>query len=589
MPNIAVSIPGSLGSAWGEQTATTDSAERAEGTRSITVGEDRLQTAAQLLVQCLENEGVEYVFGIPGEENIRFVDALEGSKIRFITVRHEQGASFMAEMYGRVTGRAGVCAATLGPGAINLLLGTADAYANSTPLVAVSAQVGLGRIHKETHQIVDLLSMFKPVTKWAELIVTPGAIPEMVRQAFQKAERLRPGATYLGVPEDMETVSGLSGLRPIPHSEEPDYPPSQVSISRAANILDSAIRPIVLAGHGAARVHAQKALIRLAEGLHIPVATTFMGKGVFPDNHPLALGTMGFMRHDLVNFGFDEADVIVCVGYDLQEFDPVRMNPEGAKKIIHVHTYPAEVDAHYTVTASVWGNISMALDGLAAAVTPKKGLDVTDTRIRRLLREELEWGARADEYPVKPQRLVADIRAAMGEADVALVDTGALKMWMARLYPTYQPNTCLISNGLATMAFAVPGAIGVKLACPDRKVLAVTGDGSFMMNSQELETAVRERIPFVVLIWEDKAYGLIKWKMDLELGRHSAVDFTNPDLVKYAESFGIKAYRIRAAADLLPTLKEALGEGTVSVIVCPVDYSENIKLTDKLGQLTEPL
>jgi acetolactate synthase I/II/III large subunit len=298
------------------------------------------QSAAQLIVQCMENEGVEYVFGLPGEENIRLVDALRGSKIRFILVRHEQAASFMADMYGRVTGKPGVCTATLGPGAINLLLGTADAYTNSTPLVAISAQVGINRIHKETHQIIDLLAMFKPITKWAEIAVSPAAIPEMVRQAFKEAQTERPSATYLGIPEDVEASSEVDGLRPLPPYHEVDSEPASNQIKRAAEVLQAAKRPIVLAGHGAARDNAQAALLRFSERLRIPVATTFMGKGVFPDDHPNALGTMGFMRHDYVNFGFDEADTIVCVGYDLQEFDPVRMNPNADKKILHIHRYP---------------------------------------------------------------------------------------------------------------------------------------------------------------------------------------------------------------------------------------------------------
>lgn len=553
------------------------------------VAEDITLTTAQLIVQCLENEGVEYIFGLPGEENIRLIDAMKDSTIRFIVVRHEQGASFMADIYGRVTGKAGVCISTLGPGAINLLLGTADAFTDSTPLVAISAQVGLNRIYKETHQVVDLLSMFKPVTKWAGMIVGSAAIPEMVREAFEKAKTERPGAVYLCIPEDIEAISGLTGLHPLSQSYEADSMPGSSQIAHAAHVLQAATKPIILAGHGAVRDHAGDALVRFSERLRIPVATTFMGKGIFPDNHPNSLGTMGFMKHDYVNFGFDEADVLVCVGYDLQEFDPVRMNPNADKKILHLHRYPAEIDTHYPATVSVEGNISAALDELAAIVTPKEGLDAADRKIRNLLKEELDYGAHADAYPVKPQRLVSDIRAAMGESDIALVDTGALKMWMARLYPTNQPNTCVISNGLSTMGFAVPGAIGAKLAYPDRKVLAVTGDGSFLMNSQELETAIREHIPFVVLIWVDGAYGLIKWKMDLELGHHSFVDFGNPDFVKYAESFGAKGYFIEAAADLLPTLKKALAEDVVSVVVCPVDYSENIKLTNKLGQLMQPI
>jgi acetolactate synthase I/II/III large subunit len=318
------------------------------------------------------------------------------------------------------------------------------------------------------------------------------------------------------------------------------------------------------------------------------VATTFHGKGVFPDDHPHALGTMGFMVHDHVNFGFEAADVIVTVGYELQEFAPVRINPQGDKQIIHLHRFPAMVDANYNVAVDVQGDIPAALTTLAARVSPKPGLVATERQIRCLLRQELEQGRQDESYPVKPQRLVADSRAALGRDDIVLVDSGAVKMWMARLYPTYRPNTCLVSNGLSTMGFALPGALGVKLAFPGRKVLAVMGDGGFLMNSQEIETALREKISFVILVWVDGSYGLIKWKMEMQLHRSSQVDFGNPDFVQYAESFGARGYFIRSAGELLPTLTQALAEDTVSVIACPVDYSENTKLTDKLEHLTEP-
>jgi acetolactate synthase-1/2/3 large subunit len=544
---------------------------------------------AKLLVECLENEGVKYVFGIPGEENIHFIDALQESSIRFVLVRHEQAASFMADMYGRLTGQAGVCSATLGPGAINLLLGTTDAYTDSVPLVAISAQVGLNRIFKETHQVVDLPSMFKPVTKYAGLVMTPTALPEMVRKAFKEAQTPRPGACYLAIPEDIEQMIAPADAKPLPVNVVREDAPSPSQIERAARVLEAAKAPIILAGHGAARSNARDALIRFSERLQIPVATTFHGKGVFPDNHPNALGAMGFMRRDYVNFGFDEADVLICVGYDLQEFDPVQINPNGDKKILHIQQYPAEVDSHYHLAVGIESSISLALDELSKAVTPKKGLTPTRNKIQTLLRQELEEGAKENAFPLKPPRIVSDIRTAMDESDIVLVDTGAVKMWMARLYLTYQPNTCLVSNGLSTMAFALPGSIGAKLACPNRKVLAVCGDAGFLMNAQELETALREHVHFVVLIWVDESYGLIKWKMDLELGHHSSVDFHNPDFVKYAESFGAKGYRIDQSNKLLPTLKQALADDTVSVIACPVDYSENIKLTNKLGALTESI
>jgi acetolactate synthase-1/2/3 large subunit len=544
--------------------------------------------AAELMVRCLEHEGVTCVFGIPGEENIHFTDALVKSSIRYVLVRHEQAASFMAEIHGRLTGQAGVCSATLGPGAINLMLGVADATTNSTPVVAISAQVGLNRIYKESHQSVDLVSMFAPITKWASMVPAPAALPEMVRKAFKLAQTERPGAVYLAVPEDVESAPAAEDLRPldvnIPRPDEP----SAAQIRRAADVLDGAVRPIVLAGHGAARAGAAEALMRFSTSLGLPVATTFHGKGVFPDDHPHALGAVGFMRHDYVNFGFDEADVIVCVGYELQEFDPVRINPSGDKRILHVSRVPAEVDNHYDVEVGLQADLSHTLDALAAATSKRFEPAASGERIRRLLALELARGGVDERFPLTPQRVVADTRAALGRGDIVLADTGAVKMWMARLYPTYEPNTCLISNGLSTMAFALPGAIGAKLAFPERRVLAAVGDGAFLMNCQEMETAVRERIPLTVLIWQDDAYGLIKWKMDMELGHDVAVSFSNPDFVAFAESFGARGYRVKAAGELLPMLKEGLAADGVSVIACPVDYDQNLQLTRELGELSGP-
>lgn len=544
------------------------------------------EDVAQLLVRCLEAEGVEYIFGIPGEENIRFVDALSKSSIRYLLVRHEQGASFMAEMYGRVTGKAGVCSATLGPGAINMLQGAADATTNSTPLVAISAQGALSRIHKESHQVIDLVSMFDPVTQWAEPILVPEAVPEIVRQAFKTAQSERPGAVYFSVPEDIETAVPTSPLQPLPISTPRADAPTEAQIERAVKVLADAENPVVLAGHGAARAHASAALIRFSETLNIPVATTFNGKGVFPDDHDNALGTVGFMHRDYSNFGFENADVIVCVGYELQEFDPVKINPGADKRILHLHRFPAETDAHYPVSVGIQADISQTLDALARVCTRR--FDSTfDDRIRELLAGELDYGRNNDAFPLVPQRVVADTREALARDDIVLADTGAGKMWMARLYPTYEPDTCLVSNGLSAMGFALPGAIGVKLARPDRRVLAMMGDGAFLMNSQELETAVREDVPLVVLVLVDDEYGLITWKMELDLGRHSETRFGNPDLVTYAESFGARGYRVEAADELLPILRQALAADGVSVISCPIDASENLRLTDRLGNLED--
>jgi acetolactate synthase I/II/III large subunit len=548
-----------------------------------------MPTAAQLMVKCLENEGVSVVFGLPGEENIRFIQALAASPIRYVLTRHEQGAAFMAEMYGRVTGRAAVVSATLGPGAINMQLGVADATTNSTPLVAISAQVGQDREYKESHQYVDLVSMFAPITRWADGVPTSRAIPEMIRKAFKVAETERPAAVYLAVPEHIDADETDYDLTPLPRNVVRAEAPSPGQVQRAVEVLRNAKRPVVLAGHGAARGDATTALVRFSDELGVQVANTFHGKGVMPDDHPNSIGTLGFMRRDYVNFGFETADVVIAVGYELQEFDPVRINPDGDKKIIHIHRFPAEVDVHYPVSVGIIGDIGESLKALSDALAGHQFDNDGAAPACGLLADEFSRGQQDSRFPLAPQRIVADTRAALGRSDVVLVDTGATKMWMARLYPTYERNTCLISNGLSTMAFALPGALGVKLAKPEVKVLAVVGDGAFLMNSQEIETAVREQIPLVVLIWEDGGYGLIEWKMDLELGEHHYIKFTNPDVVTYAESFGAKGYRITAADQLLPTLKAALDDDGVSLIACPVDYSENLRLTDTLGQLDETL
>jgi acetolactate synthase I/II/III large subunit len=544
------------------------------------------RNVAQLLVSCLENEGVEYVFGLPGEENLQVIDAIASSSIRFITTRDERGAAFMADTYGALTGRAGVCLSTLGPGAINLLLGVANAQLDSHPLVALTAQAGLDRLYKESHQVVDLVSLFRPVTKWGDLVTLPGSAPELIRKAFKQAQTERPGATFVILPEDVADRPAEG--EPLPVNVPRDPSPSVDQVHRAANVLAHAKHPVVLAGAGVARDQAMASLVRFSERLQVPVATTFLGKGVFPDDHPNALGTIGFMVKDYANFGFDRADVVVAVGYDLVEYAPSRWNPARDKQIVHVHRTVAEVDANYTLAVGLQGSIGETLDEIAAErdLHPLGG---GVPPVKKLVREELDRGAADDAFPLSPARIVADIREAMGRQDIVLCDTGAAKMWMARLYPTYAPNTCLISNGLATMAFALPGAFAAKLAFPDRKVLAAVGDGAFLMSAAEIETAVREQVPIVILVWVDGGYGLIGWKQDIHFGRRAAVSFDNPDFVRYAESFGARGYAIRAAGELLPTLRKALDDDAVSVIACPVDYRENARLVERLGALEEPI
>ncbi|HEY7400809.1 MAG TPA: acetolactate synthase large subunit [Actinomycetota bacterium] len=549
------------------------------------MGEPRT-TAARLLVDCLVNEGVEVVFGLPGEENLHVIDALADSPIRFVTTRDERGAAFMADTYGSLTGKAGVCLATLGPGAINLLLGMANAQLDSHPLVAITAQGGLDRIYKESHQYVDLVSLFRPVTKWGEMLFAPEATAEITRKAFKQAQTERPGATFVILPEDVgeREVAG----QPLPVNVPRDPSPSEEQVHRAAHVLEAARRAVVLAGPGVARDHAEDALVRFSERLEIPVATTFLGKGVFPDDHPNALGTIGFMVKDYANFGFDQADVVVAVGYDLVEYAPGRWNPNHDKRIVHVHRTVAEVDSAYTLAVGLQGNIAETLDEISSS-TDMHAITGPGAPVRHLVREELDRGGQDDAFPLKPQRIVHDVREAMGRDDVVLCDTGAAKMWMARLYPTYRPNTCLISNGLATMGFSLPGALAAKLVHPERRVLAATGDGAFLMSAAELETAVRERVPFVVLVWVDGGYGLIGWKQDIHFGRRAAVSFGNPDFVRFAESFGARGYAIGSAGELLPTLRKALDDEVVSVIAVPVDYGENARLMARLGELTDAI
>jgi acetolactate synthase-1/2/3 large subunit len=492
----------------------------------------------------------------------------------------------MADTYGALTGRPGVCLATLGPGAINLMLGIANAHLDSHPLVAVTAQAGLDRINKESHQAVDLIRLFQPITKWGGMVTVGEAVPEMVRKAFKQAATERPGATFLILPEDVAQES--ADRRPLRVNVPVDPAPSEAQVARAVELLGSAERGVVLAGPGVARDGAMDALVRFSEALNLPVATTFLGKGVFPDDHPNALGTIGFMVRDYANFGFDEADVVVAVGYDLVEYAPDRWNPHRDKRILHVHRTVAEVDDAYTLEVGVQGDIGESLDAIAeaAAELPRRERELPG---ERYVREELASGAGDDAFPVRPQRIVHDVREAMGREDIVLCDTGGVKIWMARLFPTYAPNTCLISNGLATMAFSLPGGISAKLVHPERKVLAAMGDGAFLMSASEIETAVREGIHFVILVWVDGGYGLIGWKQDIHFGRRSAVSFGNPDFVAFAESFGAKGYAIGAASELLPTLRKALDDDAVSVIAVPVDYTENARLVERLGALDEPL
>jgi acetolactate synthase-1/2/3 large subunit len=542
-------------------------------------------TGAELLVRCLENEGLEHMFGVPGEENIAVLEAVLDSKIRFFQTRHEQGAAFMADVQGRLTGKASVCMSTLGPGATNLLTGVADANMDRAPLVAITGQVGTERFHKESHQYLDLISLYRPAVKWNAQLIRPQVVPEAVRKAFKVAQTEKPGATHLDLPEDVAEAHAPSGIEPLLAQQPFPTEPLDHQIDRAAKIISEARSPIVLAGNGVARGRASEALRNFTDALGIPVVETFMGKGSLPDAHPLCLGTVGLQERDYVSCGLDRADAVICVGYDLVEYAPERWNPRRDKRIVHIDPSPAEVDAAYQVAVGVQGTIAESLARITERTSARSnsGSIPGGGALKEMIQKEFRAEAEGDSFPLKPQRVVRALRQVLGDNDILISDVGAHKLWIARMYPCAAPNTCVISNGFASMGIALPGAIGAKLVYPDRRVLAACGDGGFLMSAQELETAVRIGTQFVVLIFEDSAYGVIRWKQLKRYGRSAFVNFGNPDFVALAQSFGCRGYKVTAAEELQRILEEAFRQRVPAVVTCPMDYGENLRLTEKLG------
>jgi len=542
--------------------------------------------ASDLIVQCLENEGVRHVFGLPGEEIMDILDSFLDSPITFIPTRHEQGAAFMADAYGRLTGHAGVCLSTLGPGATNLATGVADANLDRAPLVAITGQAGRDRVHKESHQHVDIVEHLRPLTKWNTRVETSAVIPEVIRKAFKLAESEKPGACHIEVPEDVadEMAEGapLSTVRT--RRPSPDRP----ALQTAARLIEGASFPLIFAGNGVVRGVASRELRELARSHGIPVVHTFMAKGTMPYDDELCLLSAGLQARDYISCGFDKADLIIAVGYDPVEYAPKFWNPDRKKPIIHIDFTPAEVDSFFQPAVEVVADVRECLELLNGLVKGQK--DPTPYRtLRRFILEQLEEGATDDTFPLKPQRILRDIRAQMARDDILISDVGTHKLWIARTYPAYEPNTVLISNGFAAMGFALPAAVSAKLVHPERKVVAVSGDGGFLMNCQELETARRLGLAIVNVIFRDGGYNLIQWKQQTQHGRESGVTFGNPDFVALAGAFGAKGYRVESARQLSPILAEALAQPGPSIIDVPVDYGENAKLTARLGRLVCPI
>ncbi len=548
-------------------------------------------TAAELFVRCLEEEGVKWIFGVPGEENADFMMALEDSPIEFVLCRHEQGAAFMADVYGRLTGEPGVCLGTLGPGATNLVTGVADANMDRAPLIALTGQADSRRQHKESHQNMDVVAMFKPVTKWATPIINAGNIPEVIRTAFKLATTEKPGACHIELAEDIAEQE-INGLQPVPSTYARRPVPADKVVDQAWELIKAAKRPVILAGNGCVRKRASRQLRLFAEASRIGVINTFMGKGAVPRSAPYSLFTIGLQSKDFVVHAIDAADLVITLGYDLVEYHPRLWNSSADKRVIHVDFLPAEVDEHYPVEVEIVGDLAHTLwmfNERIAKDPVQFELQQHETIRQQMLDDFSAHAEDETEGSIRPQKVLWDVREAMGPNDILLSDVGAHKMWIARYYQCDEPNTCLISNGFCSMGFALPGAIGAAIASPDSHVLAICGDGGFLMNVQEMETARRINANITVMIWEDHAYGLIAWKQYSHFGKHTDLAFDNPDWVQLATAFDWHAEGVENAVDLRGALDRAIADERPSLVIVPIDYRENNKLTERLGEIAQAI
>src|SRR5512139_487715 len=532
--------------------------------------------ASDLFVKQLEEEGVEYIFGLPGEENLDLLESLRTSSIKVIITRHEQAAAFMAATYGRLTGKAGVCFSTLGPGATNLVTGVAHAQLIGAPLIAITGQKAVRDNWQGKFQLVDVVGLMRPITKHAVSITDPSAIPTVLRNAFKHAQAERPGAVHIELPEDVAGGEADADVQRSVPVRRPD--PDREATSSAADLINAAQHPLLVLSGGANRKRIWKELREFVERTGIHVVHTQMGKGVLSDESPYSLFATGIHKRDYVNCGIDRADLIITVGYSIVEYPPYIWNPALDKKILHIDFVEANVDRYYDPRIEVVGDVSVALRLLAPKVTPRK--DTLFTDLRKYLMEKLSAPCERN-YPPLPQEVVCHVRKALGEDDILTLDNGIYKLWFSRLYRTYKPNTFILDNALATMGAGLPSALAAKLVHPERRVLAVVGDGGFMMNAQELETAVRLNIAVVVLMLNDNAFGFIKWKQENMGFRSFGLDYTNPDFVRFAESHGAVGIIVKKGDDLAEVLKKAFELRKVVVVECPIDYTPNYETFSK--------
>lgn len=550
---------------------------------------------SDLLVKCLEVEGVNYIFGLPGEETADLMISLLNSSAKFILTRHEQSAAFMADVYGRLTGRVGVCLATLGPGATNLTTGIASANMDRSRVLAITGQIDSNMLHKESHQNMDVITMFKPITKWNQSIRNGDNIPEIVRRAFKIAMEEKAGATHIELPQDV--AKQQSRIKPIGRQEEDVLlrpHPNRDLIVKAVKLILQAEKPLVLVGNGCIRGNASFHVRKFVEKTGISSVNTFMAKGVISDRWERHLRTIGIKNADHALIAMKEADLVIAIGYDLVEYSPRFWNDDLTKKIIHIDFTPAEVDTYYPPDVEIAADIELAINAILTALERETRFknttvnyfvcsDVPETfkRIKKEIDERVQRYADDLGYPIKPERMIADVRRALDDRDIVISDVGAHKLWIAKIYDTYYPNTCIISNGFASMGFALPGAIAAQLAFPERKVVAMCGDGGFLMNVQELETAVRLRLPIIIVIWCDKEFGVISLKQIEEFGKKAFTEFNNPDFVKLASSFGAIGYAVGSVNEFPNCLKKAKESKDIPVVIsADVDYSRNKILLD---------
>jgi len=535
--------------------------------------------ASDLFVKALEAEGVEYVFGIPGEENLDLLNSLRVSKIKLILNRHEQAAGFMAATYGRLTGKAGVCLSTLGPGATNLVTAAAYAQLGAMPMLMITGQKPIKTSKQGHFQIVDIVDMMRPLTKYTQQIVSGDNIPSRVREAFRLAEEERPGAVHLELPEDIAAEETRQGI--IPKSSVRRPVAEEKAIQQAIKLIEASKRPLLLVGAGANRKLTCKMLRRFVANTGIPFFSTQMGKGVLDERDPLFLGNAALSDHDFLHRAIDKADLIINVGHDVVEKPPFFMHPNGLQ-VIHINFSSAVVDPVYFPQVEVVGDVANSIWQICERLKPQPSWDFSYfMRVREKVEEHIREGAEDNRFPIYPQRLVADVRKVMTDNGIIALDNGVYKIWFARNYKAYSPNTVLLDNALATMGAGLPSAMAARLVHPNRRVMAICGDGGFMMNSQEIETAVRLQMNLVVLILQDDAYGMIKWKQAAMNFDEYGLDYGNPDFVKYAESYGAHGWRITCAEDLIPVMEECHATPGVHIIDVPVDYSDNDRILNR--------